>query len=231
MQVQTNVLKSPYTPHMLHRSLNCCVIALSPLCVRLTFHNCIITCSVHRNLQHALQADRLLPLIMDLSGMGFLIRLSWFAPACGETHAAVGESNRLDGTQFPGPSLLRQPAWNRPSEGWAEASVSPLIDWHVLPPICLKCLWGQLGHNAGHKVALSLIRKVRMRFGAFDTKLQLSVCPRYKQQKDMLCWTQSLLCVKIALRLLIRRGTMLKLTAPFDSAWNTPCTSHKPCAT
>lgn len=50
---------------------------------------------------------------------GFLISLSWFTPACGETHAAVGESNWLDGTQFPGPSLLRQPEWIRPSEGWA----------------------------------------------------------------------------------------------------------------
>ncbi len=57
-------------------SLNCCVIAGSPLCVCLTFHNCIITRSVssckkrvHCNLQHMLRADRHLPLIMDLGGM------------------------------------------------------------------------------------------------------------------------------------------------------------------
>ena len=68
-QVQTNVCKSTYSLHMLHCSLNCCPITGSPLCVCLTFHNCIITCSVQHNLQHMLQADRLPPLIMDLSGM------------------------------------------------------------------------------------------------------------------------------------------------------------------
>lgn len=52
------------------------VDAGSPLCVCLTFHNCIITRSVssckkwvHRNLQHMLRGDRHLPLIMDLGGM------------------------------------------------------------------------------------------------------------------------------------------------------------------
>lgn len=57
-------------------ALNYCVIAASPLCVCLTFHNCIITRSVssckkwvHCNLQHMLRADRHLPLIMDLGGM------------------------------------------------------------------------------------------------------------------------------------------------------------------
>lgn len=61
---------------MCDRSLNCCVVAGSLLCVCLTFRNCIITRSVsfckkwvRRNLQHMLQADRHLPLIMDLGGM------------------------------------------------------------------------------------------------------------------------------------------------------------------
>lgn len=58
------------------RSLICCVIACSSLCACLTFCNCIITRSVpsckkraHCNLQHMLQAVRLLPLITDLGGM------------------------------------------------------------------------------------------------------------------------------------------------------------------
>lgn len=51
-------------PCMRYCSLNCCVIVGSPLCVCLTFHNCIITRSVssckkwvHCNLQHMPRAD------------------------------------------------------------------------------------------------------------------------------------------------------------------------------
>lgn len=80
MQVHTNVHRSADTLNtcmcVCDCSLNCCVIAGSPLCVCLTFHNCIITRSVssckkrvHCNLQHMLRADRHLPLIMDLGGM------------------------------------------------------------------------------------------------------------------------------------------------------------------
>lgn len=100
---------------------------------------------------------------------GSFIRPSWFYPACGETHAAVGESNWLDGTQFPGPSLLRQPDWSLPSKGWASVLVAPQIDCHELSTICLWChsqiSQVQVNQTSGHKVTpsgSSLINNVWM---------------------------------------------------------------------
>lgn len=83
-----------YAEHVCVTTLLTAVGAGSPLCVCLTFHNCIITRSVssckkwvHRNLQHMLRGDRHLPLIMDLGGM-------------------ASSSGRLDSPQHVGRHML-----------------------------------------------------------------------------------------------------------------------------
>lgn len=156
-------------------SLSCCVIAASLLCVCLTFHNCIITRSVsckkwvHRNLQHMLQADRHLPLIMDLGGMAsssgcldspqhvgrhmllWVNLIDWMAP---NSQVQVSSGSQSESVQVK--DELRR--WSPPPNTLAWASSH-------MPLVSPSDISGRKLAKARHKVTppgSSLIRNVRM---------------------------------------------------------------------